>query len=254
MREGLCGQLIVVLLFIAFASPVCRAQDLQALVVAPENRCQPYDQRQYRYPQSVEARIVRAQGNRIYGPYTGRYFRSTRETDIEHIVARSEAHDSGLCAASAARKRQFSADLLNLTLAAPQINRADKSAKDAGQWLPAQNRCWFAGRVVMVKQKYRLTVDAAERDALAAVLEQCQDTNMVYTAAPAVSAPPPSPSPSSPPSPPADRAAALIQWDDNNNGRISCAEARRHGIAPVLRQHPAYAYMTDRNNDGIVCN
>ena len=38
------------------------------------------------------------QGGRIYEPYSGRYFESTRETDIEHIVARSEAHDSGLCA------------------------------------------------------------------------------------------------------------------------------------------------------------
>ena len=26
---------------------------------------------------------------------------------------------------------------------------------------------------------------------------------------------------------------ALAQWDDNGNGRITCAEARAHGIAPV---------------------
>ena len=31
----------------------------------------------------------------VYGPYTGRCFTSTRETAIEHIVATSEAHDSG---------------------------------------------------------------------------------------------------------------------------------------------------------------
>ena len=27
-------------------------------------------------------------------------------------------------------------------------------------------------------------------------------------------------------------------YDDNNNGRFTCAEAERHGIAPVPRGHP----------------
>ena len=49
----------------------------------------------------------------------------------------------------------------------------------------------------------------------------------------------------------AQRAPA--RWDDNGNGRISCAEARRHGIAPVPRGHPAYPYMNDRDGDGVVC-
>ena len=35
--------------------------------------------------------------------------------------------------------------------------------------------------------------------------------------------------------------------------RISCAEARNHGIAPVRRGHPAYQYMNDADNDGVVC-
>ena len=48
-------------------------------------------------------------------------------------------------------------------------------------------------------------------------------------------------------------AAAALPWDDNGNGRISCAEARRHGIAPVRRGHPAYAHMRDPNNDGVIC-
>ena len=42
-------------------------------------------------------------------------------------------------------------------------------------------------------------------------------------------------------------------YDGNGNGRITCAEARAHGIAPVPRGHPAYQYMNDRDNDGIVC-
>jgi micrococcal nuclease len=47
--------------------------------------------------------------------------------------------------------------------------------------------------------------------------------------------------------------AGGLRWDDNGNGRVSCAEARRHGIAPVPRSHPAYAYMRDGDGDGVVC-
>ena len=50
-----------------------------------------------------------------------------------------------------------------------------------------------------------------------------------------------------------DPTHPLAKWDDNRNGRISCAEAEAHGIAPVYSWHPAYPYMTDRNNDGVVC-
>ncbi|NRA80122.1 MAG: excalibur calcium-binding domain-containing protein [Pseudoalteromonas sp.] len=44
-------------------------------------------------------------------------------------------------------------------------------------------------------------------------------------------------------------------YDDNSNGRISCTEAKRHNIAPVFRQHPAYKLMRDADGDGdgIVC-
>ena len=47
----------------------------------------------------------------VYGPYTGTCFSSTAETDIEHIVAASEAHDSGLFARDAATKARFARDL-----------------------------------------------------------------------------------------------------------------------------------------------
>ena len=52
--------------------------------------------------------------------------------------------------------------------------------------------------------------------------------------------------------PPTD-VDALVMWDDNDNGRITCGEARAHGIAPVHRGHPAYEYMRDSDGDGVVC-
>ena len=33
---------------------------------------------------------------------------------------------------------------------------------------------------------------------------------------------------------------ALARYHDNSNGRITCKEARRHGIAPDRQGHPAY--------------
>ena len=144
----------------------------RGLTIAPEDRCSPYDSDDYRYPQSVEDDIVADLGG-VYSPYTCESFASDTETDIEHIVARSEAHDSGLCRADAATKRDFARDLLNLTLASPSVNRSQKSDKDAAEWMPEQNQCWFAQTVVDVRAKYGLTIDQREADAIDQMLSGC---------------------------------------------------------------------------------
>ena len=133
-------------------------RDLERPGRRPRSAVRPVRQRRLRVQQSVEDRIIRSLGG-VYGPYTGRWFGSKRETDIEHIVARSEAYDSGLCRADRATRRRFSEDLRNLTLAAPAVNRYQKRDHDAGGWLPPMNRCWFAARVIDVKRAYGLTVD-----------------------------------------------------------------------------------------------
>ena len=234
---------------VEYTSPTSTPQALpgtwRGLLVAPEDRCSPYDSDDYPYNQSVENRIVEATNGLIFGPYTGTNFEDTRQTDIEHIVARSEAHDSGLCAADAETKKRFSSDLLNLTLASPEVNRHQKSGKDAAEWLPDLNQCWFAGRVVQVRQEYELTIDETEAAALETVLSGCSSVDMVISD---TSASPPTATPY--PTPVAD---ALAMYDDNGNGRITCAEARAHGIAPVRADHPAYPYMNDGDGDGVVC-
>ena len=216
----------------------------RGLVVVEEHRCSPYSDRDYPYPQSVEDQIIEELGG-VYGPYTGRWFASKFDTDIEHMVARSEAHDSGLCAADSATRRRFATDLLNLTLADPYVNQTEKGARDATGWLPAQNRCWFAARVVAVRQQYGLTIDQREADALDDVLAGCTSTDLIVFARGA--APPVAAAPSD------QVPEEIAAWDDNGNGRISCAEARAHGIAPVRRGHPAYPFMRDGDGDGVVC-
>ena len=182
-------------------------------------------------------------GGTVYGPYTGRVFNSTRETDIEHIVARSEAHDSGLCAANSETRNRFASDLLNLTLAAPSVNRHQKSSKDVAEWLPDLNECWFVDRVVQVKRKYGLTIDRAEATAIKSVLAECTSVEMVMS----VRASPPVARPTQPQIPGA--------------GYASCDEARAAGESRVQgskgtgRGFPKSMVPSarDSDGDGVVC-
>ena len=91
-------------------------------------------------------------------------------------MAASEAHDSGLCARDAATRARFAADRRNLTLASPRVNRHDKSGKDAAEWVPRRNRCWFAGRVLEVRLAYDLTIDRREAAALERIFAGCENT------------------------------------------------------------------------------
>lgn len=218
----------------------CSAQDdtWMGLEVEPESRCSDYNRaRDYRHSRHLEPAIAARMGG-IRCRYTGRVYRSLRQTDIEHVVALSEAHDSGLCAADAATKRRFANDLLNLTLSDPVVN-SEKGGRDAGEWMPRINPRGFAETVVQVKLKYGLSIDRRER----AALERALDGHRVR---------PPESMGDVAELPEGDESP-LDLWDDDGNGRITCAEAGRHGIAPVRYDHPAYAYMRDGDGDGWVC-
>ena len=184
MSHGQLGVVCAALLLGGCATPrtvalaTAPSGEWRGLIVAAEHRCAPYRSDEYAYPQAVEDDIIQRLGG-IFSLYTGEVFHSKGDTDIEHIVARSEAHDSGLCRADAATKRAFSRDLLNLTLASPRVNRNHKGAKDAAEWQPDANQCWFAQTVVAVRQAYQLTIDRREADALDGILAGCSSTEMM---------------------------------------------------------------------------
>ena len=151
----------------------------RGLTVAPEERCAPYRRTDYAYNSRVREHALVMELGGVYAPYTGRCFDDRRDTDVEHMIALSEAHDSGMCGRSRAEKTRFASDPLNLTLATPEVNRQEKRHYDATEWLPEKNRCWFAARVVAVRQKYNLTIDRAEAQALEEVLSGCESTELV---------------------------------------------------------------------------
>ena len=217
--------------------------------VASEDRCSPYDPEDYSYSPALEQRIADRMEGIIYSPYTGQTFYDFADTDIEHIVARSEAHDSGLCAASLAQRRAFANDLENLTLADPTTNRHVKSNKDLAEWVPIMNVCWFTERVRVVKKKYNLTWDIEEAERARGILEACPDTKLQIRLADGEFSGPEDGGESNG----EGQSDPLSIYDVNGDGRITCAEARAAGIAPVPTVHPAYEYMDDRDKDGVVC-
>ncbi len=110
-------------------------------------------------------------GGQVYTPYSCLAFDikadGTADTDIEHIVALAEAHDSRI---ADDRRRDIASDLDNLTIADPTVNRSQKSDRDAADWTPDRHGRWFAERVIAVKLEYGLSVDPTERDALEGLL------------------------------------------------------------------------------------
>ena len=123
---------------IFFSSGVfSQADTWLGLKIEKESRCSPYNRSQdYAYPQAIENKVIESLGNKIYSPYSGEFFKSKEQTDIDHIVSLAEAHDSGLCSADKKTKSKFAKDIKNLTLASPEINRDKKSGLDAAGWTP----------------------------------------------------------------------------------------------------------------------
>ena len=67
------------------------AEEWRGLVVAPEERCAPYDASAYPYPPSVEPRIADSLGG-VYSPYGGEMFRALNET----VRGQRSGHGCGL--------------------------------------------------------------------------------------------------------------------------------------------------------------
>ena len=154
------------------------AETWRGLKVCAERSRDGYDRDDYGTGyNSLEDDIIAAlpatmkKNGQVYTPYSCIAFditaNGTASTDIEHIVALAEAHDSGI---ADDRRRDIASDLDNLTIADPMVNRSEKSDRDAAEWRPERHGAWFAERVIAVKRGYELSVDPAERDALETLL------------------------------------------------------------------------------------
>ena len=90
---------------------------------------------------------------------------------IDHVVALSNAWQSGIFKSDLATRKSFANDPLNLLAVKGSLN-SQKGDGDAATWLPPnkQFRCDYVSRQVEVKVKYGLWVTRAERDAILRIL------------------------------------------------------------------------------------
>ena len=89
------------------------------------------------------------------------------------------AHASGGWRWDADRKREYANDLANpasLQVTDSSVNRA-KGKKPPDAWRPEHRAGWcrYAADWITVKAEWELTVTTAEADALAAMLDTCDD-------------------------------------------------------------------------------
>lgn len=116
----------------------------------------------------------------LIDPYSGKRIpfvrgRTTSErVQIDHVVALSNAWQTGAQGWDAARRTAFANDPLELLAVDGSLNAA-KGDGDAAAWLPpaAGYRCRYVARQVAVKATYGLWVSPAEKDAVARVLSTC---------------------------------------------------------------------------------
>ncbi|MEJ5928630.1 HNH endonuclease family protein [Corynebacterium sp. H128] len=113
-------------------------------------------------------------------PYTAREINFVRgdgtsaDVQIDHVVALSNAWQTGAQQLTSEERQVFANDPLNLLAVAGPANK-QKSDGDAATWLPANKefRCEYAARQVAVKAKYRLWVTPPEKAALHRILAEC---------------------------------------------------------------------------------
>ena len=134
----------------------------RGLQVCDEGPREGYDRGDYgpssRY-QALKDDVIRAlpdtmkAGGKVYTPYSCLPFdvraAADAATDVDHVVALAVAHDSGIAAGD---REAFAADLGNLTIADPAVNRR-KGDHDAAGWTPGRHGAWYAGRVIAVKDR-----------------------------------------------------------------------------------------------------
>lgn len=113
-------------------------------------------------------------GGRWFDPYTGEDFTDAGNIDIDHVVPLKEAHDSGGEDWSRARKKAFANDHENLLPVSASANRS-KGSKDPAQWMPplAAYHCEYAARWLLIKSRYQLAIDDAERIKLIKIILAC---------------------------------------------------------------------------------
>ena len=173
------------------------------------------------------------------GRYTGRV-RSQDGIQVDHIIARNYACEHGGFGWSEDEIRRFINDQDNLAVVASSENTR-KGDKGPADYLPAENRCWYAARWETLAGRYGLSLPDRDRERLAATLAEPECEGHVDATVTPVPTPTPTPAPGA--------------------TYASCEEAEAAGEERVLgsrgagRGFPAELVPSarDGDGDGVVC-
>jgi hypothetical protein len=116
----------------------------------------------------------------LVDPYSGetinflRGVATSSEVQIDHVVALSNAWQTGAFKLTLDRRTALANDPLNLLAVKGRLN-SQKGDGDAATWLPPKKsyRCSYVARQVAVKYKYGLWLTAPEKAAILKLLQPC---------------------------------------------------------------------------------
>ena len=125
----------------------------------------------------VGTRDCKVIAGQLLDPFSGKVitFSATKVViDIDHVVALSNAWQTGAAYFDKNKRSQIANDPLNLLAVDSKLNR-QKGDGDAATWLPPYKafRCEYVARQVAVKAKYGLWVTQPEKVAIDKILSTC---------------------------------------------------------------------------------
>ena len=120
------------------------------------------------------------QSGTLMDPYSGEkisFLRGTTtssDVQIDHVVALSNAWQTGAFKLSYEKRLAFANDPMNLMAVKGRLN-SQKGDGDAATWLPPLKsiRCAYVSQQIVVKAKYGLWVTKPEKAAMISLLDKC---------------------------------------------------------------------------------
>jgi hypothetical protein len=112
--------------------------------------------------------------------YDGAVTRDSTSFDVDHMVALAEAWDSGAKRWTSDTRRRFANDLgdgRSLVAVSASSNRS-KGDQDPAEWLPRYGKCMYVRHWVAVKIRWRLKVNAVEKQALTSLASGCDNVEI----------------------------------------------------------------------------
>ena len=220
-------------------------------------------------------------GGTLTSDYTGDTFDFIRgdgnNIDIDHVVALSNAWQTGAQGLSEDELVELANDPINLLAVESSVNRS-KGDGDAATWLPPRKgyRCEYVARQIRVKHDYGLWVTQPEFDAMERLLLDCDEDEFGEDDWPGrgggdvretVSGSSGSGSFGNSSDSRGSGRASSGGWGSGSSesggpsgssgpGSVSfenCTAAREAGAAPVHVGDPGYASHLDRDGDGVGC-